>query len=72
MDDAGHVVLRQRLTRDALMPFMTQVPPVIIGMEACGGAHYWGSLYNPSKRYIRRVWESASIGLSRQFYIENI
>jgi len=41
MDDAGHVVLRKRLTRDALMPFMTQLPPVLIGMEACGGAHYW-------------------------------
>jgi len=41
MDDAGHVVLRKRLTRDALMPFITPLPPVIIGMEACGGAHYW-------------------------------
>lgn len=41
MDEAGHVVMRKRLTRDALMPFITQLPPVIIGMEACGGAHYW-------------------------------
>src|SRR5215471_21216498 len=41
MDDAGHVVLRKRLTRDALMPFITQLPPVIIGMEACGGVHDW-------------------------------
>jgi len=23
------------------MPFITQLPPVIIGMEACGGAHDW-------------------------------
>jgi len=41
MDDAGHVVLRKRLTRDALMPYIAQLPPAVIGMEACGGAHYW-------------------------------
>jgi transposase len=23
------------------MPFIAQLPPVLIGMEACGGAHYW-------------------------------
>jgi transposase len=34
MDDAGHVVLKKRLTREALLPFIAQVSPVIIGMEA--------------------------------------
>jgi transposase len=23
------------------MPFIAQLPPVLIGIEACGGAHYW-------------------------------
>ena len=41
MDDHGNVVLRKRLTREALMPFIAQLPPAVIGMEACGGAHYW-------------------------------
>jgi transposase len=41
MEPHGHVVLRKGLTRAALMPFITQLPPVISGMEACGGAHYW-------------------------------
>jgi len=41
MDDAGTVVWRKRFTRRALMPFIALLPPVIIGMEACGGAHYW-------------------------------
>jgi transposase len=39
MDDTGKIVLRTRLSRHALMPFMAQLPPVRIGMEACGGAH---------------------------------
>jgi transposase len=41
LDDAGNVVLRKRLPRGAPMCFMAQLPPVVIGMEACGGAHYW-------------------------------
>jgi transposase len=41
MDDTGTIVWRKRLTRSALMPFIARIPPVVIGMEACGGAHYW-------------------------------
>ena len=41
MDEAGHIVLKKRLTREALLPFIAQLPPALIGMEACGGAHYW-------------------------------
>jgi transposase len=41
MDDRGQVVLRKRLSRHDLMPFIAKLPPVLIGMEACGGAHYW-------------------------------
>jgi transposase len=45
MDKRGHVVLRKRLTREALMPCIAQLPPVIIGMEACGGAHDWARCF---------------------------
>ena len=41
LDDAGNVVLRKRILRGALMSFIVQMPSVVIGMEACGGAHYW-------------------------------
>jgi transposase len=41
LDDAGNIVLRKRLPRGALMSFMAQMPPVVIGMAAWGGAHYW-------------------------------
>ncbi len=40
-DTTGKILWRKRLTRDALMPFMAQLPPVTIGMEAGGGAHHW-------------------------------
>ena len=41
MDDRGHVVYRQRLSRHDLMPCSAKLPPVRIGIEACGGAHDW-------------------------------
>ena len=41
MDDRGNVVYRKRVSRHDLMPFIATLRPVLIGMEACGGAHYW-------------------------------
>src|SRR4029453_5751587 len=41
MDDRGNVVYRKRLSRHDLMPCIAKLPPVLIGIEACGGAHYW-------------------------------
>jgi transposase len=40
-DTTGNILWRKRLSRNALMPFIAQLPPVLIGMEACGGAPYW-------------------------------
>ena len=42
MDKHGKIVLRKTLTRSRLLPFIAQLPPCLIGMEACSGAHYWG------------------------------
>jgi transposase len=41
MDDRGTIVLRKRLSRHELLPFLAKLPPVRIGIEACGGAPYW-------------------------------
>jgi hypothetical protein len=41
MHGRGQIVLRKRLARPALMPFIATLPPVLIGLEACGGAHDW-------------------------------
>ena len=34
-------VLRRTVTRARLLEFLTRLKPCTIGMEACGGAHYW-------------------------------
>ena len=40
-DSRGKCVLRKRLARNKLAEFIAQLPPCLIGMEACGSAHYW-------------------------------
>ena len=42
MNDQGKIVLRKKLKRKELLPFVAQCPQCLIGIEACSGAHYWG------------------------------
>jgi len=41
VDKRGKVVFRKRLSRRKLLGFVANLPRCLIGMEACGGAHYW-------------------------------
>lgn len=41
VDGAGHTVIRKQVKRDQLAPFFANLPPCLIGMEACGSAHHW-------------------------------
>ena len=40
-DRLGKPVLRQRLPRSKMLEFFANLPSCRIGLEACGGAHYW-------------------------------
>lgn len=42
VDAAGRVVLRRQVRRGQLPGVLAQLPPCVVAMEACGGAHYWG------------------------------
>lgn len=37
--------LKKRLGREALIEFMAQLPPCLVGIEACGGSHYWARTF---------------------------
>src|SRR6202171_170058 len=41
VDSAERPVLRRKLRRSQLLAFFAKLPPTVIGMEACGAAHYW-------------------------------
>ena len=41
VDERGIPVVRRRLRRKKVLEFFSQLPPCLVGMEACAGAHYW-------------------------------
>ena len=36
--------VKPRVSREQLVPLIAQLPPCLIGMEACSGAHHWARL----------------------------
>ena len=40
-DAEGRAVLRRKLGRGEVLAFFAKLPPCLVGMEACGGAHHW-------------------------------
>jgi transposase len=41
VNERGKAALTKVLRRAQVMPFFAQLPPCLIGMEACGSAHFW-------------------------------
>ena len=41
VDETGVTVLVKKLHRKQMIPFFSKLPPCLIGVEACGTAHYW-------------------------------
>lgn len=40
-DDRGKTVVQKPLKRAQVLPFFARLEPCLVGMEACGSAHYW-------------------------------
>jgi transposase len=45
LDASGAVVLRRRVKRETLIRLAAKLPPCIVAMEACCGAHYLGRIF---------------------------
>jgi transposase len=53
MDAAGKAVLRRKLRRAEVVPFFANLHHCIVGIEACGGAHYWARRLNAVGHTVR-------------------
>jgi transposase len=42
VDERGRAVLRKQLRREQVSIFFANLPPCLIGLEACASAHHWG------------------------------
>ncbi len=43
VDERGKAVLKKQVKRDRMVEFFANIPPCLIGMEACGSAHFWAN-----------------------------
>src|SRR6266849_1068917 len=53
VDAAGRVVLRKTVRREQLMEVVASLPPCLIGMEACSGAHEWARRFQELGHTVR-------------------
>jgi transposase len=42
VDQVGTVVIRKRVSRSKMLEFFVDLPPCLVGIEACPAAHHWG------------------------------
>ena len=41
VDQAGRIIIRKKLRRNAVLDFLRGLESCLVGMEACASAHYW-------------------------------
>ena len=41
VDCHGKAIVRRQLDRSKVLQFFVKIEPCLLGMEACGSAHYW-------------------------------
>jgi len=55
VNDLGQAVARKKLSRRKLILFMINLPPCLVGMEACGGAHDWARKFRAMGHDVRLI-----------------
>ena len=48
LDASGAVVMRRKVWRETLIALAEKLPPCVVGMEACCGAHHLGRAFAPT------------------------
>jgi len=48
VDERGKSVVRKQLRRSQVIAFFGNLPPCLIGMEACASAHHWDRMLERS------------------------
>ncbi|MFM2421868.1 MAG: hypothetical protein RL291_398 [Pseudomonadota bacterium] len=55
IDENGAAVLVKKLHRKQMLPFFSKLPPCLIGVEACGTAHYWARTLTAMGHKVRLI-----------------
>jgi transposase len=54
-DSEGRAVLRKRLRRNQVAAFFANLPACLVGLEACGGSHYWSRVISRFGHTVRLI-----------------
>lgn len=55
VDARDEAILRKTLRRDAVAQFFADLPPCVVGMEACSGSHYWARVFADLGHEVRLI-----------------
>ena len=55
VDNRDKPVLNKRLKRNQLLSFLTNLPPCLIGLEACGSSNYWARQFQSLGHEVRLI-----------------
>lgn len=55
VDERGKAVLRKQLRREQVAEFFAQLPPCLVGMEACSSAHHWARVLQRHGHTVRLI-----------------
>jgi len=53
VDAQSREIMRKKLNRSKLITFMAKLPPCLVGIEACGGAHDWARKFRAMGHDVR-------------------
>ena len=48
-------LIKPKVPRDQLLPLIANLPPCLIGMEACSGAHHWARQFQQYGHTVRLI-----------------
>jgi transposase len=60
VDKNGKTILKKCVSRDKLPEMIAQIPVCLIGIEACGGSHYWARKFKAMGHDVRAFVGSVS------------
>lgn len=55
VDQHGCTVLRKKLSRTKFVPFILQLEPCLIGMEACSSSHHFARIFSRYGHQVRLI-----------------
>ena len=55
MDGRGNPTVRRQLKRSDVMKFFANLPPCLVGMEACASAHFWARKLEPLGHAVKLI-----------------